>query len=947
MSVGEWNVRASVDISSVRQASKTLQNELKSAGDSIEDNIWNKGKRSISWFSSSLRSLGPLLASVFAVQKVYQFVKWVFTLWAQVEDAKNSFTTLLGSEQAALKELQDIDTFAAKTPFSKLGLTSINQQLIWFGYNAKEGLAISKVLGDSISAVGKWEEDLKGVVLAMGQIKAKGKLSAEEIMQMAERGIPAMAILKDKLHLTAKQMDDLWNSGISAETGINALLIGLNEKFAWEMDKKWKNLSGLWSNFMDNVQSSMAGMVTGVSDGAKNILGTINSFFDNNKVQVMEFGSDVLTFMYNIFSSFWVIVKSVWEWTTWVLQSMSWEVGNTGNSWKKFFLFIALWFQTVFLIANTIWRVIWWSVNSIWTAIWGFIYWAINAVKLLIKTDINLMIWAVNTLIKWLNAASNALWIWDLFKQLDYFSTSMEVAGIKAAIFSDKVDKAFWWEGIASSNKSIIDWMVANISAYEVDTVKAGKKTSGVMDMDDVNQTLEDMKNKLNQTGNAWSNSWKKTKAAADEAKKALKKELEDGVNELKKWVEWLDDKWKKLWESQVKLREEEKKYEEETIDWLRKIRSEIKANNDEHDKTIKKLQEERAEKEKDLQKSTDQKIAERSLSIDEERKKLQEDLVQLQKDNPNATSGRADQYSIATLKSVWAWDLWGVTGDELLKIKDIQEKLKKLDIEKVDNQKYINQGVYDEVKNYENSTETQKILLDKAKEKKQIQDDSNKSLEDEAKKTKEQNDKLDRQAQIYNNLRNKNLSEWDIKALQWNKDFNNLSQDEQDLILSLARKRIELTNYKVDVIKNETEIKDAVVALSNESTTLQQANLSLLTAEYQKIIAKLDIALAKQQQLLWQAWIVAPSNNSSSSTKKWYSSGGFTWSDGWNVHPNEWVAPAWMLKEMGPVFQNLEKIRSSGNTTSQSITKNQTNNVTVNGGMDLKQFLDYAKWKL
>ncbi len=95
--------------------------------------------------------------------------------------------------------LKDIDTFAAKTPFQKLNLIPLTQQLIGMGFEAQKTLPTLQILGDSIAALGRGQDDLNGVVLALGQVQTKGKLSTEEMLQFAERGLPVFEILEEKL----------------------------------------------------------------------------------------------------------------------------------------------------------------------------------------------------------------------------------------------------------------------------------------------------------------------------------------------------------------------------------------------------------------------------------------------------------------------------------------------------------------------------------------------------------------------------------------------------------------------------------------------------------------------------------------------------------------------------------------------------------------------------
>lgn len=82
--------------------------------------------------------------------------------------------------------IQDIEDFAAKTPFEKMGLTESVQKLIGMGIAAERALPTMQVLGDAISAVGGGKDKLDRIVLALGQIQAKGKLSMEEVIQIAE-----------------------------------------------------------------------------------------------------------------------------------------------------------------------------------------------------------------------------------------------------------------------------------------------------------------------------------------------------------------------------------------------------------------------------------------------------------------------------------------------------------------------------------------------------------------------------------------------------------------------------------------------------------------------------------------------------------------------------------------------------------------------------------------
>ena len=113
------------------------------------------------------------------------------------------------------------------------------------------------ILVDTASALGGQAGALEGLARALGQIVTKGKVSAEELMQLAERGIPAYEILREKLNLTANQVANIGNEAINGQKAVDALLEGMNEKFggqAAKIDKTYggiiEGISSNWKEFM-------------------------------------------------------------------------------------------------------------------------------------------------------------------------------------------------------------------------------------------------------------------------------------------------------------------------------------------------------------------------------------------------------------------------------------------------------------------------------------------------------------------------------------------------------------------------------------------------------------------------------------------------------------------------------------------------------------------------
>ena len=179
---------------------------------------------------------------------------------ARMEQARIGFTSLLGSADAAAVFISQMQDFAAKTPFEFPQVQDAAKRFLAFGFAAKEVIPTLTAVGDAVSAMGGSSEMMDRVVMAMGQIKSKGRVQAEELLQLAEAGIPAYQILADKLNLTGQEVANIGEKGISAEVALKALTEGMGERFGGMMEAQSKSFTGIVSNLKDNAQMLAAGL---------------------------------------------------------------------------------------------------------------------------------------------------------------------------------------------------------------------------------------------------------------------------------------------------------------------------------------------------------------------------------------------------------------------------------------------------------------------------------------------------------------------------------------------------------------------------------------------------------------------------------------------------------------------------------------------------------------
>src|ERR1044072_3769988 len=144
------------------------------------------------------------------------------------EQAQVSFTTLLGSGTLAKNFLNELAAFANKTPFELPAAIRAAQKFTAMGLEAKQVIPTLTAVGNAVAAMGGGKEQIDRVTVALTQMSAKGKVSAEEMRQLAESNIPAWDILATKLGKTIPATMKLSEKGaIDATTAISALVEGM------------------------------------------------------------------------------------------------------------------------------------------------------------------------------------------------------------------------------------------------------------------------------------------------------------------------------------------------------------------------------------------------------------------------------------------------------------------------------------------------------------------------------------------------------------------------------------------------------------------------------------------------------------------------------------------------------------------------------------------------
>jgi tape measure domain-containing protein len=181
-----------------------------------------------------------------------------------------AFDTLLGDTQKAKAFLEDLYQFAAETPFEFEGLQDTAKKLLAFKFAAEDIIPMMTAIGDAAGMLGSGQEGIDRMTLALSQMQSKGKVQSQEMLQLAEAGVNAWQYLANSMGMSISEVMDKVSKGeVDAQTGINAIVMGMQRDFAGGMSKQAKEIPGLWSTVMDNTKM----VLTSAGDGLIKALG--------------------------------------------------------------------------------------------------------------------------------------------------------------------------------------------------------------------------------------------------------------------------------------------------------------------------------------------------------------------------------------------------------------------------------------------------------------------------------------------------------------------------------------------------------------------------------------------------------------------------------------------------------------------------------------------------
>ena len=201
---------------------------------------------------------GAVAAAAFSAASI-----WGVRLAAQFEQTRMAMATMLGSVEEADQFLKELEKRARRTPFGFQQLVEMSRQMLAWGFARQEIEQMLDPIGDFVAAMGGGSETIDRVVRALGQIRARGKLASQEMLQLTEAGIPAWELLAKSIGVSIPEaMERVSRGAISSTTAIQAIIEGLaaDPRFAGAMERQARTTLGQWEQVKDGITTIIRGL---------------------------------------------------------------------------------------------------------------------------------------------------------------------------------------------------------------------------------------------------------------------------------------------------------------------------------------------------------------------------------------------------------------------------------------------------------------------------------------------------------------------------------------------------------------------------------------------------------------------------------------------------------------------------------------------------------------
>ncbi|MDB5346815.1 MAG: hypothetical protein JWP89_5192 [Schlesneria sp.] len=207
---------------------------------------------------------------------------------SMTENAEVMLTTLTGSVQQAKITLADLLRFSKETPFEFNGVRAAAIQFLNAKISANELIPVLRKVGDSVSSIGGGDEALRGVALALSQMMTAGRVNAQDMMQLTNRGIAGWDMLASRMGRSVAEVRKLSESGaLDGRESAMLIIDEMGRRAEGASAAMSKKFSGLWSSLKDDFSQFCGQVWEPLYTAMVDVMGRLSKAFNTGASDVV------------------------------------------------------------------------------------------------------------------------------------------------------------------------------------------------------------------------------------------------------------------------------------------------------------------------------------------------------------------------------------------------------------------------------------------------------------------------------------------------------------------------------------------------------------------------------------------------------------------------------------------------------------------------------------
>lgn len=143
--------------------------------------------------------------------------------------------TLMGSTEAAQKQLADLNAFADNSPFGRDTFLQAQQTLLGFGLEAQNVVPYLSAIQDAVAGIGGTNQDITEITQVIAKIRSSATLGQQDLLELGNRGINAAALIAEATGKTEQEVRaSIFGNplrGEAALAGLDAMMQGMQKRF--------------------------------------------------------------------------------------------------------------------------------------------------------------------------------------------------------------------------------------------------------------------------------------------------------------------------------------------------------------------------------------------------------------------------------------------------------------------------------------------------------------------------------------------------------------------------------------------------------------------------------------------------------------------------------------------------------------------------------------------